>query len=286
MLERIIGENIALDLDLSPDECIVSIDTGQFEQVIMNLVVNARDAMPAGGKLCIQTVREFLEGEMNLAGQSLRPAWYVALVVEDTGQGMDEDTANHVFEPFYTTKAPGEGTGLGLSTVYGIVTQCNGRIEVRSAPGKGTAFTIHLPLSEGSPQNRDRDDRSSELQSGTETVLLVEDEDDLIRMFVNILERLNYRVIEARNGNDALKIVESGQPFDLLVTDIVMPKMGGTELAEQVLKRAPGTRVLFISGYAEDEVFPKDLPIDDRFLLVKPFTAADLARRIRTVLDS
>jgi two-component system, cell cycle sensor histidine kinase and response regulator CckA len=286
MFERLIGENIALDLKLSQESCGVRINAGQLEQVIMNLVVNARDAMPRGGRLTIGTYREHLEDTNYPAGGEPRAGWYVTVVVQDTGVGMDEETMAHLFEPFFTTKGPDEGTGLGLSTAYGIVTQSGGRISVVSAPGEGTTFTIHLPMDDHdlAPQTATPDD--TQLKQGTETILLVEDEASLIKMFQRILSRLNYRVVEARNGVEALKVVDSGEALDLLVTDVMMPEMGGKDLSARVLQKRPGIKVLFISGYADDEVFPEAIPEADRHLLVKPFTAAQFAAKIREVLES
>ena len=286
MFERLIGENITLDLDLAEESCGVRVNTGQLEQVIMNLVVNARDAMPQGGKLTIATSRAYLEDENYPAGGESRSGWHVAVVVQDTGEGIDDETMSHLFEPFFTTKGPEKGTGLGLSTAYGIVTQSGGRISVVSSLGKGTTFTIHLPMDDNDlapPSVSPEDER---LKQGTEAVLLVEDEASLIRMFQRILSRLNYRVIEARNGIEALQVVDSGVAIDLLITDVMMPEMGGKDLSAKVVQKRPGIKVLFISGYTDDEVFPAVIPQADRHLLVKPFTAAQFAAKIRAVLES
>jgi two-component system, cell cycle sensor histidine kinase and response regulator CckA len=286
MFERLIGENITLALNLSRESCAVRTNAGQFEQVIMNLVVNARDAMPQGGRLTIETSREHLDDTNYPAGGGPHPGWYVTVVVQDTGEGMDEETMAHLFEPFFTTKGPDKGTGLGLSTAYGIVNQSGGRISVASAPGEGTKFTIHLPMDDHdlAPPTATPDD--TQLKQGTETILLVEDEASLIKMFQRILSRLNYRVVEAPNGIEALKVVDSGEALDLLVTDVMMPEMGGKELSDKVLQKRPGIKMLFISGYTDDEVFPEAIPLEDRHLLVKPFTAAQFAAKIREVLES
>ena len=240
MLRRLLGADVALETGLDADLGYVLADPGQLEQVLVNLVVNARDAMPTGGRVRIDTANLQLQAADDARGNGVRPGAYVTLSISDTGVGMDVPTQARIFEPFFTTKAPGKGTGLGLSTVYGIVEQSGGHIAVESAPGQGATFTIFLPryLGSNGPGIVQHDRHT--LPNGTETLLLVEDEAAVRGSVRRLLERQGYTVVEARHGADALKIVDAGvQPIDLVLTDLVMPEMGGRELVERLRARQP-----------------------------------------------
>ncbi|HEX7117537.1 MAG TPA: PAS domain S-box protein [Longimicrobiales bacterium] len=292
MLVRVIGEDIELVTGLDPGIGPVRADPGQIEQVIMNLVMNARDAMPTGGRITIETMNATLTADdVQHHDYAVQPGDYVLLTVTDTGEGMSEDVQAHIFEPFFTTKELGKGTGLGLSTVYGIVKQSGGYIWVRSEVGAGTCFRVYLPRA-GACEALDaavddgRDEPSDALPSGTETVLLVEDEEAVRSLVRKILEQRGYCVLEARSGSEALALsAKHPGPIDLLLTDVVMPEMSGRELAERLLPDRPGTRVLFISGYTEDAVVRHGIQNTRISFLEKPFSPGALARKVREVLD-
>ncbi|HEX6940465.1 MAG TPA: PAS domain S-box protein [Longimicrobiales bacterium] len=292
MLVRVIGEDIELVTRLDDDIGPVRADPGQMEQVIMNLVVNARDAMPTGGRISIETTNATLSAEdVQRHDYAVQPGDYVVLSVTDTGEGMSEEVRARIFEPFFTTKELGKGTGLGLSTVYGIVKQSGGHIWVQSELGAGTRFRIFLPRAERSADDGiaadDDAEPSDALPPGTETVLLVEDEEAVRSLVRKILEQQGYRVLEARSGNDALALSASHPgPIDLLLTDVVMPEMSGRELAERLLPDRPSTSVLFISGYTEDAVVRHGIQNTRINFLEKPFSPAALARKVREVLES
>jgi two-component system cell cycle sensor histidine kinase/response regulator CckA len=273
ILVRLIGEEIELVLELEPALGQVSADPGQIEQVLMNLCINARDAMTGGGRLVIETSN---------AGSD------VALRVSDDGHGMTEEVQARIFEPFFTTKEEAKGTGLGLSTVYGIVQQSGGSISCESMPGEGTTFTVHLPRVDGPPDDERPAQRTSRgLLAGFETVLLAEDEQLVRQLVAETLERLGYSVLAAANGADALEQLDAHDgSVDLLLTDVVMPGMSGRELAELVRRRRPEARVLFMTGYAEDAVATHGVLQPGAELLEKPFTTAALGARVRAVLDS
>ena len=286
MLCRLLGAEVLLETEFDPALWHVLADPGQIEQVLMNLAVNARDAMPAGGRLRIGTAnRRVTAAEDRPVG--LRPGAYVTIVVADTGVGMDPDTMARIFEPFFTTKEPGKGTGLGLSTVYGIVQQSGGTVSVESAPGQGSTFTVYLPRYEGSgvalPARPDR----RALPGGRETLLLVEDEAAVRSSARRLLERYGYTVLEARHGGDALRIVEEGiaGAVDLVLTDLVMPEMGGRELVERLRTRRPSLKVLFMSGYTEKAITDDGVMPPHTGFVEKPFTVEQLLRRLRELLD-
>jgi PAS domain S-box-containing protein len=286
MLDRLIGANIELKTRLSPDIGMITADPGQIEQVLMNLVVNASDAMPDGGRIDMETTNVELDEEYARTHVATAPGPYVMLCVSDTGYGMTRETQARVFEPFFTTKEKGKGTGLGLSTVYGIVKQSGGSIWVYSEPGGGTTFKIYLPR-----VNEEADAKAAPAltngKGGTETILLVEDEDAVREVASRILRRQGYTVVEARNGADAmLQFTEGGREFDLIVTDIVMPEMGGLELAQRVREWTPDARILFTSGYTEDAVLRRNFLDPGAEFMEKPFTPARLAQRAREVLDA
>lgn len=284
MLSRLIGEDIEVVTLPDPDTGQVRADPGQLERVLMNLAVNARDAMPLGGKLLIRT--ENVEVSVAQAQQcrGLRSGRYVLLTVTDMGCGMDAETLTRIFEPFFTTKEPGKGTGLGLATVHGVVNQSGGHVEAESAPGQGTTFRIYLPRVD-EPPAEGRVKRPPSRDGGSETILLVEDEPMVRRVARVILEANGYRVLEAMCGRDALTLLaDHPKPIQLLLTDLVMPHMSGSELARQVVALRPEIRVLFMSGHIGDAALRHGLEADGQFFLQKPFTSAALTAYVRAAL--
>ena len=286
LLRRLTGDEVAFSTVFASSGAPVLADRGQIEHVIMNLVVNARDAMPAGGDIEIATHRIALESPEMDGYPELAPGEYVALDVRDTGTGMSNDVLSHVFEPFFTTKEPGKGTGLGLSTAYGIVSQSGGGITVHSTPGQGTRFRVLLPLATipaaAKPPSRGA---FALLPRGTETVLLVEDEDGVRDLVRDFLLRCGYTVVDAPDPSHAFDRFDEHQGrLQLLITDVVMPQMSGRELAETLVARQPDLRVLFMSGYTDDQVLAQHLATGAGFLQ-KPFTPDVLARKVREVLD-
>jgi len=288
LLRRLIGEDIELVTLPAADAGQVKADPGQIEQVIANLVVNARDAMPQGGRLTIETANTTLDANYARQHVGVTAGDYVLLAVSDTGSGMDADVQQHIFEPFYTTKEVGKGTGLGLATCYGIVKQHGGNIWVYSEVGHGTTFKIYLPrVDEAVETLRQRAD-DAVVPRGTETVLLVEDEPLVREIASHVLHEQGYTVLEAGNGDDALRIVGAYTEgtIALLITDVVMPQMGGKVLAEQVTSVYPSIKVLFISGYAADAIVHHGRLDPGTNFLSKPFTPAAFARKVREVLDT
>jgi len=254
--------------------------------VLVNLAVNARDAMPGGGTLTVETANVDLDAPAAQSLGGLTPGPYVRLSVTDTGVGMDQATLGHLFEPFFTTKEPGKGTGLGLATCYGIVTQCGGHISARSKVGHGTTFDIYLPRAEGAGVVSDLGESPARERGGVETILLVEDEPQVRQLAAAVLRDRGYEVIEAATGSEALDIAaRRDQPFDLLVTDLVMPQVGGTEVARRMRGRQPGLRILFVSGYTDNPAFRQEVLAERTAFLPKPFTPHQLAMKVREVLD-
>jgi nitrogen fixation/metabolism regulation signal transduction histidine kinase len=286
LLRRLIGEHIYLNINLSEDKCRVEADPGQLSQVIMNLAVNARDAMAKGGDLTIKTENMYLDEEYAAAHVPTIPGDYVLLSVSDTGVGVGEEARKHIFEPFYTTKEKGAGTGLGLATVYGIVKQSGGYIWVDSEPGKGATFMVFLPQVKKVVTISKEKIRYEAEMPGSETILLVEDEESVRELTVKILEMNGYSVIEAEDGVEALEIYKSGvYKIDLLITDVVMPRMSGRELTEKVKELNPDIRVLFSSGYSDDRDMMRDADSKTIDFINKPFTSEELSRKIRYLLD-
>jgi two-component system cell cycle sensor histidine kinase/response regulator CckA len=286
MLLRLLGEDIEVSLALDPELGNVKADQSQIEQVIMNLAVNSRDAMPEGGKLKIQTANVELDQAYTRNHPGSKVGSYVMLAVTDTGTGMNADTLAHIFEPFFTTKERGKGTGLGLATVYGIVKQSNGYIAVDSAPGRGTTFQIYLPRHVGPPATDEQKDDSGEKLRGSESILLVEDAEPLRKLAQTFLEAGGFLVLSAENGEHALQVASRhGKTFDLLLTDVVMPGMNGRVLAEQLLPRQPGMKVLYMSGYTDSFIAGHGVLEPGTHLLHKPFTEEVLIRKVREVLD-
>jgi CheY-like chemotaxis protein len=285
LMRRVINEDIQMVLKLTPDLSLVKIDPGQLDQVIMNLVVNARDAMPDGGKLILQT--EDAEFDSQYVNQHLGAieGGYVMFSVSDTGIGMDEATVSHIFEPFYTTKEKGKGTGLGLSTVYGIIKQANGYIMPYSEVGHGTTMKIYLPRASQHKLDHHVPATAQPVPGGVETVLLVEDESALRELTRTILEEAGYTVLEAAGGEQALRLVRDTPNIDLLLTDVVMPGLGGKQLASRMQAAYQGLKVLYMSGYADDVVAHSGILVQGTVLIQKPFTKRKLLTSVRQSLD-
>jgi signal transduction histidine kinase len=291
MLRRLIGENIELSTALAVDLGMVMVDTGQLEQAVMNLVVNARDAMPDGGKIVLGTCVEELSGSEISQSQDpelvFAPGRYAVVSVSDTGTGMDDATKARIFEPFFTTKEVGRGTGLGLSMVYGFVKQSGGNIAVTSEQGKGSVFRLYLPLDEkaGVPGTKSETLEKPAIPRGEETILLVEDENSVRKFLAGVLHKNGYRVVEAEDGKQAMAMAEAGEVFHLLVTDVMMANMGGKELATKLLGLRPELQVLFMSGYAEEAVLQHGELVSGSDFLQKPFSPDALAGKVREMLD-
>jgi signal transduction histidine kinase/ActR/RegA family two-component response regulator len=284
MLRVLIGEDIELIANLSEEIGRVKADPAQLEQVIMNLAVNARDAMPKGGKLILETSNANLDLQYAAAHTEVAPGSYVLIAVTDNGCGMDKETLKHIFEPFFTTKEAGKGTGLGLATVYGIVKQSRGHISVYSEPGIGTTFKVYLPsLDKSVPVARTT--TSEVAQRGQGTILLVEDETPLRALAAESLKKLGYTVLQASNGQQAFELADLHQgPIDLLLTDIVMPRLGGPELAQKLKEKRSNLAVIFMSGYTETAALENAQIGSEAILLNKPFSTEVLANRIAEML--
>jgi PAS domain S-box-containing protein len=283
LLRPLIGENIELVTNLTPEAAHTRADAGQLEQVIMNLVVNAKDAMPLGGKLTLRTEHIVLDENHRRGQQFIRPGNYLTLLVSDTGMGMDRETQSRIFEPFFTTKEKGKGTGLGLSTVYGIVKQTGGYVVVQSELGRGTTFHIYLPLVEGAAEKHSV--AVPEAVGGTETILLVEDEESVRQLVRDTLSAKGYQVLEAENGEAGIAAAaRHKRKIHLVITDVVMPGMGGREMVKQLIEAHPGTKVLYLSGYTEDAIISDGSIEKGTAFLQKPFTLQSLSRKVREVL--
>jgi PAS domain S-box-containing protein len=287
MLRRVIGENIVLYTLLGEDLDCVKADPNQMEQVLINLVANARDAMPRGGALTISTRNVKLETRLTCEGNEILPGCYVEIAVSDTGEGMDEETRSHLFEPFFTTKERGKGTGLGLSSVYGSVRQNGGGILVHSQRGRGAEFLIYLPQLREQATAAKTEPAAKDHHRGYETILLVEDEAELRKMLRESFTGAGYRVLEAADGTDALRKWEREAPsIDLLLTDVVMPLLNGRELAKRLTSVAPHIQVIYMSGYADDVLAYHGTLAPDTVLIQKPFSPADVMLKVREVLDA
>jgi CheY-like chemotaxis protein len=286
LLRRLLGEDIELVIQTGPGLGLVNADAGQLEQVMVNLVVNARDAMPNGGRLVIETQNVELDDTFAFDHSGVSPGPYVMLAITDTGTGMPEEVKQHIFEPFFTTKEPGAGTGLGLATCYGIISQSKGSIWVYSEVGLGTTFKVYLPRIEGIADDLPQRVEPFGFARGSERVLVVEDAPTVRALAVRVLRDQGYQVVEAQDGAEALRVLyATATPFDLLLTDVVMPKMGGKALADQVRTRYPHTKILFTSGYT-DEAMGRNGQLDEaRAFLQKPFTPAALTQKVRDMLD-
>ena len=287
MVQHLIGEDIEFETFLTSDLHRVKADRGQLEQVLMNLVVNARDAMPMGGKLTIETANVYLdESYVKKYADTPSPGYYVMLVVSDTGCGMDTKTQQQIFEPFFTTKAQGEGTGLGLATVFGIVKQHGGNIWVYSELDKGTTFKVYLPQTPEAEQSVEIPQAEPVSLSGTETILVVEDEAMVRKLVCETLAAYGYTIIEAKNGNDGLqRISEYKEPIHLLLTDVIMPEMNGRELYKNVVTIHPAIKVLYMSGYTDNVIVHHGILEEGIDFLQKPFTVHSLTQKVRQVLS-
>jgi signal transduction histidine kinase/ActR/RegA family two-component response regulator len=287
MLRHIIGEDVELHMHLGPALHSVKADPSHVDQVILNLAVNARDAMPAGGRLTIETANVELTGEYAATHLNITPGNYVMLAVSDTGIGMDALTRSRLFEPFFTTKEKDKGTGLGLSIVYGIVKQNSGEIMVYSEPGQGTVFKIYLPAISEAPEPEPQEAATVQAAPATETVLLVEDEEQVRNLTRTMLARQGYRILEASSGGDALRMArEHPGSIDLLLTDIVMPQMNGVELAREMHAVRPQIRVLFMSGYTDNALVEEQFLTSGVGFIHKPFTSAALQKKVRQALEN
>lgn len=284
MLRRLIKENIEFEVVLQPNPDWVKADQGQIEQIILNLVVNARDAMPNGGKLCIETKNVTLDKQFSHSGPDVLPGRFVLVEVSDNGIGMDQETQAHIFEPFFSTKPAGRGTGLGLATVYGIVKQSNGHIEVQSTLGQGSGFKIYFPSVKQVDTNHESDTDTSQPVFSGETVLVVEDASSLRDLICGALSKFGCSVLSACDAQDALQLIrEQKTPIDLLLTDVIMPGMNGAALAKEVRSLWPETKILYMTGHS-GEFVRADMLSPGVSLVRKPFTPADLGRKIRKML--
>jgi CheY-like chemotaxis protein len=287
LLRRLIRADILLVTKLGDNLGLVKADPSQVEQVLLNLAANARDAMPQGGRLTIETANVDLDAAYARSRPGVEPGPHVMLAVTDTGQGMDQDTLRHMFEPFFTTKKVGEGTGLGLATVHGIVKQSGGHIWVYSEPRHGTTFKLYFPRSEGAAPAGLKPQADSAPPMGSETVLVVEDEPALRELVCECLRAFGYSVLEAARVEEAIEVAAaSANAVDLLVTDVVLPTLSGPELAQRLATAQPGLKVLFTSGYTDDAIVLHEVLATASAFLQKPFTIDALARKVRAVLDS
>ncbi len=287
LLRRMIGEDIDLNVVTAHGLGNVRVDPGQIEQVLMNLAVNARDAMPGGGKLTIETTNAEFDDEYCREHVGAKPGPYVMLALSDTGCGMDDDTRRKVFEPFFTTKATGNGTGLGLATVYGIVKQHGGNIYVYSEPGAGSTFKIYLPIVREAVEDAPEKSSVRDSPRGSETILVVEDEESLLAIAVRFLERLGYTVEAAASPAKAAEVfAECGGKLDLLLTDVVMPGQSGIELYKRLRKQNPALKVLYMSGYTDSAIVHNGMLDPGAPFLQKPFASVSLAMKVREVLDA
>ncbi|MGD9504839.1 MAG: ATP-binding protein [Syntrophobacteraceae bacterium] len=288
ILRRLIGEDVALDIKLHSEPCFVEADPSHLEQVIMNLALNSRDAMPNGGSLIIETRHADLDEICIHKYATVQPGSYVALTVNDTGVGMDENAMAHIFEPFFTTKEKGKGTGLGLSTVYGIVKQSNGHIWAYSEPGLGSVFHVYLPRVNGADHRAvTKKDQGAAALDGSETVLLVEDEGVVRNLIRNVLEAHGYKVLEAGDGLEALEICGNWKAeIHLLVTDVIMPGMNGRELATRLAVSRPDLKILYMSGYTEENITHHHIQQAGRAFVQKPFTPEALMCKMRETLNA
>ncbi len=287
MLRRLIGEDILLRIQLESQLKSVKIDPSQVDQIILNLAVNSRDAMPRGGELAIQTQNALLETTLNHYSTHIPPGEYVQLSIQDTGAGIDKAILPHIFEPFFTTKEKGKGTGLGLSTVYGIVQQNHGYIVVDSEPGKGTTFSIYFPALKGEAATGLPEPTSSDNDRVcNEKILIVEDDPAVRELTKNVLSSKGYQVYIAKNGYEALdKFQQLEGKIDLLLTDVIMPEMDGAALFSRIKEQSPLLKCIYISGYTDDVISLRGIDEKEVFFIQKPFTPNVLIQRVREILD-
>ncbi|MEP7218650.1 MAG: ATP-binding protein, partial [Bacteroidota bacterium] len=286
-LHRLIGEGVTLVALLDPSIAKVIVDPGQIEQVIMNIAVNASDAMPQGGNLTIETRNVVLDETFAHVRPTVKPGKYVMLALSDTGFGMSAETQAHIFEPFFTTKGQGRGTGLGLATVYGIIRQSGGHIEVYSELNMGTVFKIYIPYAESQEIPGRTESGVPSMPRGTETILVVEDEHAVRALARYILTECGYTVLEAGDGHEALQVcMAHGKWIALLVSDVVLPEMSGRAVSEQLSALFPGLKILYMSGYTDDAVIRNGVLQAETSFLQKPFSPVSLALKVREVLDA
>jgi signal transduction histidine kinase/CheY-like chemotaxis protein len=285
MLRRLLGEDVELCLELASSECWVMADPSQLEQLLVNLAVNGRDAMPDGGRLTVRTRVVYVDEGSRVGLRLPKAGDYMVLEVEDSGTGIPEDLREQVFDPFFTTKDPGKGTGLGLSIAYTVVSQAGGAIRALGSPSKGTIIEIHWPAATSPELAHEEPVSEPQPPRRSGQVLLVEDEPSVRRLTRRILERAGYSVIEASNGEEALSRCAARTPIDLVVTDVVMPRMGGTELARRIVERHASVSILFISGYPQEGGMPQSRELDGARFLYKPFTARALLEEVDAALS-
>ena len=286
MIQRLVGEKISLNIETDEIPCYIKTDQSQLEQIIMNLVINAYDAMPNGGKLDIEIRSVYIDKYFADHNASLKPGLYASIIVKDTGIGMDEDIMKHIFEPFFTTKGKGKGTGLGLSTVYGIVKQWKGEISVTSKPNNGTTFKIYFTQTSETPKFPSESLNLTQCLQGKETIFIVEDDEIVRKLLRHTFSAYGYTVIEASNPKEAINTLESiDKPIDLLITDIIMPDMNGNELAEYIITKYPDIKIIYISGYIYNnyDSFVKDNP--SHVFLQKPIKPNELLKRTRELIN-
>ncbi len=287
MMRRLIGEDLELRISLQSNLGNVQADPGQIQQLIMNLIVNSRDAIAGQGKIILETQNVVLDGQYVQKREMVKPGKYVLLAVSDTGEGIKKEIQDQIFEPFFTTKGEGKGTGLGLATVYGIVKQSEGYVWVYSEPGLGATFKVYLPRIDDEIPAATIEIEHPENLKGKETVLVVEDEEDVRELICETLRNFRYHVLAAANGKLAESMIETyHQQIHLLVTDVVMPQMGGRELAVKMSETHPETKVLFISGYTNNAIVHKGILDTKTLFLQKPFTPSELLKKIRRILDN
>jgi len=285
LLTRSLGERIELETISGAGLWKVEVDGSELEATMLNLALNARDAMPEGGKLTIETSNAYLDDEYCRQHSGIEPGQYVLISVTDNGVGMDRNTADRAFEPFFTTKEAGKGTGLGLSQVYGFMKQSGGHVKIYSERGQGTTVKLYLPRYDGEETAASAPEEGGAARGRGETILVVEDDDGVRQYASEILRDLNYQVIEARDSATALRLLEADKPFDLLLTDVVLPGKNGRELADEVLRRRPGVKVIFMTGYSRNAIVHQGRLDPGTELISKPLIEGTVARKIRQVLD-
>jgi two-component system, cell cycle sensor histidine kinase and response regulator CckA len=284
MLRTVVSENIELKIQTGSEVGLIRSQPSLIEQVLLNLVINACDAMPQGGKLTLLSERKFVD-EVHARARNVQPGPYVHLAVSDTGCGMDMETQARIFEPFFTTKEEGKGTGLGLATVYGTIQEAGGFITVQSQPGQGATFHVHLPQINVSEIAQSAPITTASAR-GSETILLVEDQDQLRSLISEVLSKNGYRVLQAGHGQEALDVTRNyKEPIHLMITDLVMPQMGGRELVLALTSTHPGMKILFMSGYLDDTITQEEISSSSLAFIPKPFAPDTLAQKVREVLD-
>jgi nitrogen-specific signal transduction histidine kinase/CheY-like chemotaxis protein len=286
LLTRSLGETVALETIGGAGVWNIEVDASEMEATLLNLALNARDAMPQGGKLTIETSNAYLDEEYCRQHDGIVPGQYVLIAITDNGMGMSAETVEKAFEPFFTTKETGKGTGLGLSQVYGFMKQSGGHVKIYSERGEGTTIKLYLPRHDGDDASIPQDIEGSSDRGQGETILIVEDDDGVRQYASEILRDLNYQILEARDSATAMKLLDADKPFDLLLTDVVLPGKNGRELATEIEKRRPGTRVIFMTGYSRNAIVHHGRLDRGTELITKPLIEGVLARKIRQVLDA